>query len=111
MARVRVNRISSVTDPSTGLPAKQIELVEVREGRRADTFGTNDETRVIQGMLSQLQSMGLIPVMRDTGFAKVVMILSEAEYDMFGLRLDVNDVYNLEIKDGTIGLKRITDGT
>ena len=31
MVQVKVHRISSVTDPNTGLPAKQIELVEVRQ--------------------------------------------------------------------------------
>jgi len=111
MARVRVNRISSVTDPNTGLPAKQIELVEVRDGRRMDNFGTTDDSRILQGMLSQLQTMGLIPSLRDVGASKIVMILTETEYDLFGLRLDVNEVYNLEIRDGALALKKVTDGT
>lgn len=111
MARVKVNRISSVTDPLTGLAAKQIELVEVRDARRAETFPASDEGRVVQGMLSQLQSMGFIPQMRDMGFAKVTMILTETEYDMLGMRLDVNEVYELEIRNGALALKKITEGT
>jgi Arcadin 1 len=111
MARVKVNRISSVTDPLTGLPAKQIELVEVREGRRQDAFPQNDEGRVLQGMLSQLQSMGLMPQMREFGFAKVTMILTETEYDMLGMRLDVNETYELDIRNGTFSLRKVTDGT
>jgi hypothetical protein len=111
MARVKVNRISSVTDPLTGLPAKQIELVEVRDVRRPDQFQATDEGRVIQGMLSQLQSMGFIPQVREMGFAKVTMVLTETEYDMLGMRLDVNEVYELEIRNGSLTLKKITEGT
>ena len=111
MARVRVNRISSVTDPSTGLPAKQIELVEVRDSRRPDMYSGNDEARVVQGMVSQLQAMGLMPQLREFGFSKVVMTLTETEYDMLGMRLDVNEVYELEIRNSSITLKKVTEGT
>jgi hypothetical protein len=111
LARVKVNRISSVTDPTTGLPAKQIELVEVRDVRRAESFPVGDEGRVLQGMLTQLQSMGIMPQMRELGFAKVTMILTETEYDMFGMRLDVNEVYDLDIRNGSLSLRKITEGT
>ena len=111
MAKVRVNRISSVTDPLTGLPAKQIELVEVKDSRRVESFAQTDEGRVLQGMLSQLQTMGLMPQMRDVGFAKVVMILTETEYDMLGMRLDVNETYELEIRNGALALKKYMEGT
>ena len=111
MGRVKVNRISGVTDPLTGLPAKQIELVEIRDTRRPDMFPASDEARVVQGMVSQLQSMGLMPQMREFGYSKVVMTLTESEYDMLGMRLDVNEVYDLDIRNGSITLKKITEGT
>ena len=111
MAKVKVNRISSVTDPMTGLPAKQIELVEVRDVRRAESFPASDEGRMLQGMMSQLQSMGLVPQMREIGFSKVTMILTETEYDMFGMRLDVNEVYELDIRNGSLSLRKVTEGT
>jgi len=111
LARVKVNRISSITDPLTGLPAKQIELVEVRDSRRMESFPASDEGRVIQGMLSQLQSMGLVPQVRDIGFSKVTMNLTETEYDMLGMRLDVNEIYDLDIRNGSLSLRKITEGT
>ena len=111
MARVKVNRISSITDPMTGQPAKQIELVEVRDARRMEQFPASDEGRVIQGMLSQLQSMGLVPQVRDIGFSKVTMNLTETEYDMLGMRLDVNEIYDLDIRNGSLSLRKITEGT
>ena len=111
MSRVRVNRISSVTDPLTGLPAKQIELVEVRDARRPDMFPASDEGRVVQGLVNQLQTMGLMPMMREFGFSKVIMTLTESEYDMLGIRLDVNEIYELDIRNGSISLKKVTEGT
>ncbi len=111
MSKVKVNRISGVTDPLTGLPAKQIELVEVRDARRPEMFPANDEARVVQGMVSQLQSMGLMPQMRETGFSKIIMTLTESEYDMLGMRLDVNEIYDLDIRNGSITLRKITEGT
>ena len=111
MSRVKVNRISGVTDPLTGLPAKQIELVEVRDGRRPDMFPASDEAKVVQGMVSQLQSMGLMPQIRELGYSKVVMTLTESEYDMLGIRLDVNEIYDLDIRNGSLTLKKVTEGT
>ena len=111
MGKVKVSRISGVTDPLTGLPAKQIELVEVRDSRRPEMFPSSDEGRMVQGMVSQLQSMGLMPQIRDLGSSKVIMTLTESEYDMLGMRLDVNDVYELEIRNGSLALKKVTEGT
>ena len=111
MSKVRVNRISGVSDPLTGLPAKQIELVEVRDARRPEMFPSSDEGRMVQGMVSQLQSMGLMPQIREMGFSKVVMTLTESEYDMLGMRLDVNEIYELDIRNGSLTLKKATEGT
>ena len=111
MGKVKVNRISGVTDPLTGLPAKQIELVEVRDARRPEMFPSSDEGRMVQGMVSQLQSMGLMPQIRELGFSKVIMTLTESEYDMLGIRLDVNEVYDLDIRNGSLTLKKETEGT
>ena len=111
MGKVKVSKISGVTDPLTGLPAKQIELVEVRDARRPDMFPASDEARVVQGMVSQLQSMGLMPQMREFGFSKILMTLTESEYDMLGIRLGVNEVYDLDIRNGSITLRKLTEGT
>jgi hypothetical protein len=110
MVQVKVHRISSVTDPYTGLPAKQIELVEVRQrAASGQVYGMGaEENRLVQNMVSQLQGMGLMPQVREMSYPKVTMVLTETEYDMFAMRLDVNEVYELEIKGGTIALKPST---
>jgi len=74
-------------------------------------FPASDEARVVQGMVSQLQSMGLMPQIRDLGYSKVTMTLTESEYDMLGMRLDVNEIYELDIRNGSLTLRKVTDGT
>ena len=111
MTRVRVQRISSVPDPLTGMPSKQIELVELRERGQVNQFAGTEEGRVIQGIISQFQSMGFVPQVREMGFAKIVMVLTETEYDMLGMRLDVNETYELEIRNGSLSLRKYTEGT
>jgi len=111
MTRVKVQRISGVTDPLTGLPAKQIELVEVRERGQVSQFSGSEEGRMISGIITQFQSMGFVPQVREMGFSKVTMVLTETEYDMLGVRLDVNEVYELEIRNGSLTLRKYTEGT
>ena len=108
MALVRVFRIQSVTDPQTGLPGKQIELVEVR--RRTSETRSGEETKVVQNILNQFQMMGLIPQLREMTLPKITLFLTESEYDMLGIRFEVNDVYELVMKDGYFGLKKPTEG-
>ena len=111
MTKVRVQRISSVTDPFTGLPAKQIELTEVRDRARPQVPGVGEDARMVQSMVSQLQAIGIFPQLREMSFPKITMVLSESEYDMLGMRLDVNETYELDIRNGTLALKKSFEGT
>jgi len=108
MVQVRVHRIQSITDPETGLPGKQIELVQMK--RRGGENRSGEEARVVQNVLTQFQSMGLVPHVREMALPKITLFLSESEYDLLGIRFEVNDVYELIMKDGYIGLKRPTEG-
>jgi len=108
--KVRVNRISSITDPETGQPGKQIELVEVRPKAQFGIYGREDETRLIKSIISQLQSMGLFPAMPQLVSPKIILFLTETEYEMLGIRFEVNEIYDLHLKDGTITLKRSLEG-
>jgi hypothetical protein len=109
MVQVKVHRISSVMDPFTGSAAKQIELVEVKQRTSGQMYGMGgEENRMVQNMVSQLQGMGLMPQGRELAYPKITMVLTESEYDMFGIRLDVNEIYELEIKGGALALKPST---
>ncbi|MEM0075473.1 MAG: arcadin 1 [Nitrososphaerota archaeon] len=109
MVLVKVNRVSSYTDPETGKLGKQVELVEVRRRQQAQR-GFGEEAQMIQSIMSQLQGFGvMIPQMRDLIVPKITMIISEDEYDMLGIRFEVNDMYELNMKDGAITFTKATE--
>ena len=108
--KVRVLRISSVQDPETGKPGKQIELVEVRRRSQPLTPGVGEEARVVQSILSQFQSIGVFPLAREMMLPKLTLILTEDEYDMLGIRFEVNDTYDLLLKDGIFSLRKSAEG-
>ena len=70
-------------------------------------FGGAEETNMIKGIMGQFQSMGIFP-MRDS--PKINLFLSESEYDLLGVRFEVNEVYDMVLKDGTIRFRKSTEG-
>ena len=114
MVKVRVHKISSVSDPETAQPGKQIELVEVRDRTDSGVVGGmtgTDESKMVKGIISQFQSIGVFPMnAREMALPKMTLFLSEAEYDLLAVRFEVNDVFELIMKDGAFMLKRATEG-
>ena len=112
MVKVRAYRISSVNDPETGQPGKQIELVEVRSRPAPQLFSVigEDEAKLVKGIMGQFQQMGIFPVGREIVIPKITLFLTEAEYDLLATRFEVNDTFDLLIKDGAFMLKRSTEG-
>ncbi|MGQ9719440.1 MAG: arcadin 1 [Nitrososphaerales archaeon] len=107
---VRVHRITSINDPETGLPGKQIELVEVRPRTSGVFSEAGEEARLIKGILLQFQNLGIFPPIREIVLPKITMFLTEDEYERLGIRFEVNDTYEIVLKDGTISLKPFKEG-
>jgi|TARA_B100001964_G_C13841791_1_gene426195 hypothetical protein len=114
MVLVKVLRISSITDPESGKLGKQIELVEARQRNSSSFTGTTgvggDETRLVKNILHQFKSVGIFPQGRDLTLPKLTLFLTETEYDLLGVRFEVNDIYDLIMKDGAFMLKKSTEG-
>jgi Arcadin 1 len=113
--KVRVSRISSMTDPDTGKPGKSIELVQVKQQRQqpyiAGAFGPGEESNMIKNIMSQFQSMGFMPFGQNAiGPPKVNLFLSESEYDLLGVRFEVNEVYDMILRDGMIKFEKSREG-
>jgi len=109
--KVKVFEITSMTDADTGKPGKNIKLVQVKQQRPQQQFlgpfgGTEDAT-VIKSIMGQFQSLGIFPS-RD--LPKINLFLSESEYDLLGVRFEVNEVYDMILKDGTIRFQKSTEG-
>jgi hypothetical protein len=51
--------------------------------------------------------MGLVPAQRDLVIPKITLILTEEEYDKLGLRLEVNEEFDIEFVDGKIIFKMV----
>ncbi|MEM3123125.1 MAG: arcadin 1 [Nitrososphaerota archaeon] len=111
MVLVKVQRVTSYTDPETARPGKIVELVEIRRsGVAVKGTGLTDESvmvqRLLQSAVMQLQSMGLMPISREMMFPKIVLYLTEEEYDLLNVRLEVNEVYEVTFRDGQIVFSR-----
>ncbi len=112
MTRVRVFRVTAYTDPDTGRPGKVVELVEVRSTYQQSTRGVITEEFVMaqqlfQSLVSQLQSMGFMPIQRDRFLPKIVLYLTEEEYERLGVRFEVNEEFELVMEEGRLIFKRL----
>jgi hypothetical protein len=112
--KVRVFEITSMTDPETGKPGKNIKLVQVKQqrpqqGQLFSPFGGTEDANMIKNIMGQFQSMGLFPFGRDS-LPKINLFLSESEYDLLGVRFEVNEVYDMVLKDGTIRFQKSLEG-
>lgn len=115
MVLVKVLRISSITDPETGKLGKQIELVEARQRQGVPFIGVSgmgggEEAKLVKSIVDQFRSMGVFPGGRELTLPKLTLFLTETEYDMLGIRFEVNDIYDLIMKDGAFMMKKTTEG-
>lgn len=97
MVLVRVQRIESIRDPE-GVLGKRIELVEERKIPRFAIKPSTEEARMVQSVVQALQQQLPVQTMR-TGFnlPKIILFLTEQEYDQLGIKFDVNQVFEIEL--------------
>ncbi len=102
MVLVRVQRIESIRDPE-GVLGKRIELIEERKVPRFAIKPATEEARMVQGVVQALQQQLPIQTLRP-GFnlPKIILFLTEQEYDRLGIKFDVNQVYEINLADRTI---------
>jgi hypothetical protein len=104
MFRVRVNKIESNRDVDGNL-GKRIELVEEREISSSNFMRPQtDEAKMIQDVLSAVQQqMPILSPRQQIAMPKILLFLTEQEYDSLGINFDVNQVY--EVSLGGQGIK------
>ncbi|MEM2935701.1 MAG: arcadin 1 [Candidatus Bathyarchaeia archaeon] len=106
MIRVRVHRIESIRDPDGNL-GKRIELIEDRVVPRFAVKPATEEARMVQDVIQALQQqLPMLPIQTQFSVPKVILFLTEEEYEELGIAFDVNQVYEVELRDQFLRFKR-----
>jgi len=102
MVLVRVQRIESIRDPE-GTLGKRIELIEEHKIPRFAIQPATEEARMVQSVVQALQQQLPVHTMQ-TGFnlPKIILFLTEQEYDQLGIKFDVNQIYEMELANQRI---------
>jgi len=106
MIRVRVHRIESIRDPDGNL-GKRIELIEERVIPRFAVKPSTEEARMVQDVVQALQQqLPMLPIQTQFSVPKVILFLTEEEYEELGIAFDVNQVYEVELRDQSLRFKK-----
>jgi hypothetical protein len=83
---------------------KRIELVEEREISNYVMRPQTDEAKMVQDVLQAFQQqMPMFPQRQQMALPKIILFLTEQEYDDLGINFDVNQVYDVSL--GGQGIK------
>jgi hypothetical protein len=108
MFRVRVNKIESTRDLDGNL-GKRIELVEERPVSSFVMRPQTDEAKVAQDILQALQQqMPIFPQRTQLAMPKILLFLTEQEYDNLGIDFDVNQIYEVTLESQNIRLTKVS---
>lgn len=110
VTRVRVQKIESTKDPEGNL-GKRIELIEDRAiPPRFAVRPATEEARMIQEVVKSMQQQIPLLAAQRTQFAlpKIILFLTENEYEHLGISFDVNQLYDLEMANQSISFKLVT---
>ena len=107
MFRVRVNKIESTRDLDGNL-GKRIELLEEQEVNPYVLRPQSDEAKMAQDIMQALQQqMPFLPQKNQLATPKIILFLTEQEYDHLGICFDVNQVYEVVLENQTIRFTKV----
>lgn len=105
--RVRVNKIESTRDVDGNL-GKRIELLEEREVNPYIVRPQSDEAKMAQDIMQALQTqMPFLPQRQQMVTPKIILFLTEHEYDSLGIIFDVNQVYEVLLENQSIRFRKV----
>jgi len=106
--RVTVQRIESIKDPA-GTLGKRIELVEESLVPSFAIRPPSEEARIIQDVVKTLQQqMPMLGVRTQLSTPKIILFLTEQEYEELGVRFDVNQVYDVELSNQSMQFRKVS---
>ena len=108
MFRVRVNKIESVRDLDGNL-GKRIELVEERGISPFVVRPKSEEAKMAQDIMQTLQQqMPFLQQRTQIAIPKILLFLTEQEYDRLGIDFDVNQVFEVALENESIKFKMLS---
>jgi hypothetical protein len=106
MFRVRVNKIESIRDLDGNL-GKRIELIEERPIPHFVVRPQTEEAKVVQDVLQALQQqLPMFPAKAQFATPKIILFLTEQEYESLGIDFDVNQIYEITLENQAIKFKK-----
>lgn len=106
MMRVKVQKIESIRDPDGSL-GKRIELIEERVIPRFAIKPPTEEARMVQDVVTELQKqLPMFTKQTTFTFPKIILFLTEQEYEELGIDFAVNQIYELELLNQSIKFKK-----
>lgn len=106
MFRVRVNKIESIRDLDGNL-GKRIELVEERQIPRFVVKPQTEEAKVVQDVFQALQQqLPIFPARTEFSIPKIILFLTEQEYESLGIEFDVNQIYEITLENQSIKFRK-----
>lgn len=106
MFRVRVNKIESIRDVDGNL-GKRIELIEERQIPRFVVRPQTEEAKVVQDVLQAVQQqLPMFPAKAQFAVPKIILFLTEQEYERLDIDFDVNQVYEIALENQTIKFRK-----
>ncbi len=107
MFRVRVNKIESTRDLDGNL-GKRIELIEEREINSYVMRPASEEGKMAADIMQALQQqMPFLPQRTQIANPKIVLFLTEQEYDSLCIEFDVNQIYEVVLESQAVKFKKI----
>jgi hypothetical protein len=108
MFRVRVNKIESTRDLDGNL-GKRIELVEERDISPFVVRPQSDEAKMAQDIMQVMQQqMPFLQQRTQLAIPKILLFLTEQEYDNLGIDFDVNQVFEVTLENQCVKFKKVS---
>lgn len=108
MFRVRVNKIESNRDLDGNL-GKRIELVEDRGISQYVVRPKSEAGKMAQDIMQALQQqMPFLPQKSQMAIPKIVLFLTEQEYDSLNINFDVNQIFDVVLENQAIKFKKMS---
>ncbi len=101
-----MHKIESVRDLDGNL-GKRIELVEERPIPSFVVRPATEEAKVVRDVLQAVQQqLPIVHTRNKLTSPKIVLFLTEQEYESLGINFDVNQIYEITLQNPTISFRK-----